>query len=76
MTALYSYCETVTAGPLSPWHIRRLTEAGRKPSGGADTPALCGREVAWDIPAPEVTNPVDAGGVCRRCLATYLVETA
>jgi hypothetical protein len=53
--ATYSYCEPVTATGTSPWHIRRLTEAGRKLGGGADTPALCGREVSWDLGGNEVT---------------------
>lgn len=46
---MYSFCETATAGPMAPWHIRELTDKGRKLGGGADTPALCGRAVAWDL---------------------------
>jgi len=45
----YSFCETVTASSVSPWHIRELTAVGRKLGGGADTLALCGREVSWDL---------------------------
>lgn len=61
-----SYCETATAGPRSTWHIRLLTAAGKKMNGGADTPALCGREVAWDLPG-DVTNDPDI--VCPSCYA-------
>lgn len=73
----YSYCESVTATGTSPWHIRRLTEIGRKLGGGADTPALCGREVSWDLGGNEVTAesverisqwpPV----VCVSCVAVW-----
>ena len=45
----YSFCETVTAGGKTPWHIRSLTSVGKRLGGGADTPALCGRVVAWDL---------------------------
>jgi hypothetical protein len=42
-----SFCETAAAGGL--WHIRRLTDQGKKLGGGADTRTLCGREAAWDV---------------------------
>lgn len=45
----FAFCETVTAGGSSRWHIRELTTRGKMLSGGADTPALCGREVSWDL---------------------------
>ena len=47
--AKFSFCETAFATGTSPWHIRELSEAGRKLGGGADTPTLCGREAAWDL---------------------------
>jgi hypothetical protein len=57
---VYSFCESTQAGPLSPWHIRRLTSAGRKCSGGIDTPSLCGRVTpkwnGWDLTV-EVDEP-------------------
>ena len=55
----YSFCETVTAGPLSRWHIRPLTRRGKLLGGGADTPALCGRKVSWDLKPdpPKVFTP-------------------
>lgn len=65
----YAFCETVTAGGTTPWHIRPLTSKGYKYGGGADTPALCGREVAWDLGVE-----VDASRerTCQRCRAKYL----
>ena len=45
----HSFCETMTATGSSPWHIRLLDAAGQKFGGGATTPALCGRKVAWDL---------------------------
>ena len=39
----YSFCEGVHAGPRSPWHIRKLSREGLKPSGGLDTTTLCGK---------------------------------
>ena len=45
----YAFCETVHASALSPWHIRKLTEQGKKLGGGADTPSLCGLKVSWDL---------------------------
>jgi len=49
MGTTYSFCETPYAGSLSKWHIRELTSVGQKLGGGADTPSLCGRKVAWDL---------------------------
>lgn len=59
-----AFCETNTAGPETPWHIRNLTETGMHLSGGADTLALCGRKVAWDVMPYE---PDSAAPVCARC---------
>ena len=61
-------CETVTARPLTPMHLRRLSGTGPHPGGGADTLALCGREVAWDV--HEFRPPADADPMwtCQRCM--------
>lgn len=72
----YSFCETVTAGPLSKWHIRPLTKVGKKLGGGADTPALCGRTVSWDLnpPVAQFVDDVEHGagfGICPTCLEIY-----
>jgi len=65
----YSFCETVTATGASCWHIRKLTDKGRKLCGGADTAALCGRVVAWDL----AVNIDDhhLGHCCQKCAAKH-----
>ena len=45
----HAFCETMFASGVTPWHIRKLGPAGRKLGGGADTPSLCGKDVAWDL---------------------------
>jgi hypothetical protein len=72
---VYAECERVTAGPTSPTHIRQLTEKGRFPGGGADTPALCGAKVAWDLSVIDVTampsrvaNQHETFRYCGTCL--------
>ena len=72
----YSFCESITAGPLSRWHIRPLTSVGKKLGGGADTPALCGRTVSWDLNSPVAQFVADVrhgagSGVCPTCLEIY-----
>lgn len=68
----YAFCETITAGGASPWHIRKLSDRGPKYSGGADTPALCGREVAWDLRAN--ITPFRIARCCRKCAAALARE--
>jgi hypothetical protein len=63
----YSYCETLAAYV---WHIRRLTAVGRKPSGGADTLALCKAQVLWDIQTP-INDILRGDGMCHECLEKY-----
>lgn len=78
----YSFCETVHA--VGPWHIRRLTEKGYCLGGGADTPALCGRKVAWDVSSRIAVTPNllkklathDTGYPCATCHQKYLEETS
>ena len=68
----YSFCESVHAAGHSPWHLRKLTETGPKYGGGADTPALCGRTVAWDM---DVTiTPFHLTQICKACAAAYRKE--
>jgi hypothetical protein len=69
-TPAYSFCETVTAGSSSKWHIRLLTRFGKKLGGGADTPSLCGRKVAWDL-SVELTPFHLEHNSCKTCLAEY-----
>ena len=67
---LFSFCETVTASGTTPWHIRKLTARGRKLTGGADTPALCGREVSWDLDVSITAHHL--GHCCPKCKEVYL----
>ena len=70
----YSFCET-TASYL--WHIRPLSDAGRKLGGGADTETLCGLMPSWDVnceitpKALEVKGPIGVGKPCPRCAQAY-----
>lgn len=78
MSITHSFCEPVTASPRSRWHIRQLTSAGRKTTGGVDTKSLCGREMAWDL-----SNPVAQEGleskiidyICLECQERYKETT-
>jgi hypothetical protein len=77
MTDAYSFCESVAASGRSPWHIRRVTDKGRKLSGGADTPTLCGRDLhgGWDL-SSEITElglsvPMHT---CQKCAEAYRKE--
>ncbi len=73
---LYALCERSTASPFSPHHVRPLTAVGKKMSGGADTVALCGAEVAWDvsdITLTEAANDLEGQQhesfrVCKTCV--------
>lgn len=80
-SASYSFCESSAAGPLSPWHIRALTSAGKKLSGGVDTESLCGHVTrkfgGWDLeaelrddyPFDKVINSRRL--VCKKCADMY-----
>jgi len=70
----YRFCETVTASSRSRWHIRELSAIGPKYSGGADTPALCGRQVSWDIHCNITANQVE--GCCATCKEIFLGKTS
>jgi len=50
----FSYCEPVTASSIPNWHIRKLGKRGLRPTGGADTKSLYGKEVSWDL-GPKIT---------------------
>ena len=80
----YAFCETVTAGGTTPWHIRQLTEKGPKFGGGADTKSLCGREVAWDLGVSDSRtsrteilpiSPIHLGHCCKKCKESYVNRT-
>lgn len=65
----FRYCESTIA---MLWHIRSLGQKGECKSGGADTAALCGRRVDWDVNhAPPL--PTDAfAGRCRVCFEKFM----
>jgi len=66
----YSFCETIFAGGNTPWHIRKLTDAGPKYTGGADSPTLCGKVMTfggWDLPVPMSQHHLSH--VCEVCAA-------
>lgn len=69
----FSFCETATAGPQTRWHIRPLTDRGRKLGGGADTPALCGVKVSWDLSTP--INYHHLRHCCAKCAVEYRHKT-
>ena len=74
---LHAFCENVAAGSTSPWHIRILTEKGKKTSGGADTPAMCGHVVHWDRQYPVSRAAVFLldKDVCQKCSTLYMEAT-
>jgi hypothetical protein len=65
----YAFCETITATGATPWHIRKLSDKGIKIGGGADTPALCGRVVSWDIGVK--MTPGQIQNTCHKCVAIW-----
>ena len=66
----YSFCENVHSGPFSRWHIRRLTDEGRKLGGGADTLSLCGKKVHWDLGVELKKHHLDHN-TCPKCLKKF-----
>lgn len=72
----YSFCESVHATSHSPWHIRRLDDAGRKLGGGITTASLCELVTrGWDLQV-KITPHHLASNTCKRCLAIYLEQTS
>ncbi len=63
------FCEALGAGVT--WHIRQLSDAGIKASGGADTPALCGVEVSWDLHVPLREDSIGIRFICDACRELY-----
>lgn len=72
MSAAFSFCETYSAPPWCPWHIRALSQRGKKLGGGADTPALCGTLVAWDLEVH--INEHHLSHACEACVEKYLQQ--
>lgn len=66
----YAFCESIHAGSLSLWHIRKLTEAGPKFGGGIDTPSLCGHVTkGWDLKVE--INLAHLKSCCPECSRLY-----
>jgi hypothetical protein len=66
----YAFCETLVAGGT--WHIRELTAGGEKFGGGADSLALCGREVCWDLQSPIVSRLLELSNCCKKCTGLFV----
>ena len=59
----------------SPWHIRQLTEAGKKMGGGIDTPSLCGRKQnGWDVNHRAPEQGIKPDFVCESCWAEFMLQ--
>jgi len=68
---MLSFCESTAATGRSSWHLRKLTEVGRKLGGGIDTPSLCGRaKMGWDVEVP-ITEFHLVRNTCKDCLGVY-----
>lgn len=68
---VYFFCETSTASGETPWHIRKAGPKGECLGGGADTPALCGRVVAWDVQLEVAPKTIDRVKPCVRCAEMF-----
>ena len=72
----FSFCKTTTAGPGWKWHIRELTKKGKRLSGGADTPSLCGALnplYGWDLNV-NINEYHLENSTCLKCRELYLKE--
>ena len=70
--AIYSLCEGNSAGPW--WHIRELTAAGKRLTGGVDTHSMCGHVKppwGWDLNSP-VERHINGNHVCAQCKAELM----
>lgn len=82
MSATYSFCEPSHGGVR--WHIRELSAAGPKYSGGIDTASLCGRvrpfgnggTGGWDVKHEVTPEAVERVKPCQQCAEEYRRRTA
>ena len=74
MKEKFSFCEPVTATSHSKWHLRKLTDKGKKLGGGADTPSLCGRKMGWDLDAP-ISKFILEDHICSECRKVFQKES-
>ena len=68
-TEEFAFCESMGATSTSPWHIRQLTDKGLKLGGGADTEALCGREMCWDLNVTITEHHLSH--CCKKCCVQF-----
>ena len=74
MKNVYSLCESVHASGESPWHIRRLTDVGRKLGGGIDTGSLCGLvKQGWDLKVE--IDEHHLSHACPKCVEIYRLDS-
>lgn len=66
----FAFCESIAATGRSKWHIRPLSQKWKMLGGGADTLSLCGREMAWDLNVPLITE-MHVKSICPKCYAEY-----
>lgn len=73
----YSFMEFVFASSISRWHIRKLTDKGKKFGGGIDTAPLCGQKHddgklinGWDVRA-DINDRRHDDHTCLGCLEKY-----
>jgi len=75
-TPAYSFCESVAAGPLAKWHIRKVNpEVGLRLGGGIDTGGICGwpkveRGGGWDVNV-KITKQHLRGSTCPKCREAF-----
>ncbi len=69
MSRQVSICETGNQ-PKATWHLRWLTDKGPMYGGGADTDAMCGASVRWDLQIPIDANTMSH--VCTACRRFFL----
>ena len=67
---MFSFCESVAATGVGPWHIRKLGPAGHKFGGGIDTESLCGHvKRGWDLDVKITEHHL--GHTCKECVRLY-----
>lgn len=70
----YAFCEAVTAGVSSPWHIRKVVSVP-KYSGGIDSSSLCGHVTpdlgGWDVKVRISEHHL--GHSCKECVRLYRI---
>lgn len=69
----YSYCESITAGGYSKWHIRPIKKKLCL-GGGIDTDSLCGHVKSklngWDLNVRITDKNIHTA--CQMCVMLYL----